>query len=283
MAPSVPHPVTLKEEIFCGNTFAGVSIYADDILLLAPTPGSLKLMVKEAELFAASHNILFSTDPSPSKSKSKCTWLCGKSGQVTYPDPIILNGNPLPWVETATHLGHELHQNCNMEYDTKCKRAAYIDKTTTLRESFNFASPEQKLRAISVYAGSFYGYALWDLFSQGAESAFKCWDPAVKLSWECVPRSCHRWLVDSLLCCGLPSSRQHHMAMYAGFYRRLHTSSVSEVREMAYYCLGDMRSNTTRNISRICDELGLEVSSDTIHCDTSGSEAGLEAQGWPAR
>ena len=53
------------------------------------------------------------------------------------------------------------------------------------------------------------------------------------------------------------------MAMYAGFYRRLHTSSVSEVREMAYYCLGDMRSNTARNISRICDELGLEVSNVT--------------------
>ena len=150
-----------------------------------------------------------------------------------------------------------------MQYDTKCKRAAYIDKTTSLRESFNVASPEQKLWAISVYAGSFYGYALWDLFSQGAELAFKCWDSAVKLSWECVPRSCHHWLVDSLLCCGLPSSRQHHMAMYAGFYRRLHTSSVSEVREMAYYCLGDMRSNTARNISRICDELGLEVSTVT--------------------
>ena len=107
-SPSPSHPAG---GILCGNTFVGVTLYADDILLLAPTPGSLQLMVKEVELFATSHNILFSTDPSPSKRKSKCIWLCGKSGQVTYPDPFVLNGNPLLWVETATHLGQELHQN----------------------------------------------------------------------------------------------------------------------------------------------------------------------------
>ena len=150
-----------------------------------------------------------------------------------------------------------------MEYDTKCKRASYINKTTTLRETFDFARPEQKLSAITVYAGSMYGFALWDLYGPRAESAFKCWDTAVKLSWNCVPRTCHRWLVDSLLAGGLPSSRQHHLAMYAGFYRRLHTSAVPEVREMAYSCLSDMRSNTARNISRICKELGLEVATVT--------------------
>ena len=258
--PSPSHPAG---GILCGNTFVGVTIYADDILLLAPTRGALQIMVKEAERFAASHNIIFSTDPSPSKSKSKCLWLCGKSGQVSYPANIILNGNALPWVETATHLGHELHQMCNMDYDCKVKRAMYIDKTTTLRETFSYARPEQKLEAITVYAGGLYGFALWDLFSPKAESAFKCWDTAVKLSWECVPRSCHRWLVDSLLSCGLPSSRQHHLAMYVGFYRRLQASSVPEVREMAYYCLGDMRSTTAKNITRICDELGLQVATAT--------------------
>jgi hypothetical protein len=92
---------------------------------------------------------------------------------------------------------------------------------------------------------------------------FKCWATSVKLSWECVPRSCHRWLVDSLLCCGLSSSRQHHLAMYAGFFRRLHTSSVPEVRQMAHYCLSDMRTNTARNITRICRELNLTVSTVT--------------------
>ena len=78
-----------------------------------------------------------------------------------------------------------------MGFDAKCKRAQYIDKTTTIRETFSDARPEEKLAAINVYAGGLYGFALWDLYSPAAESAFKCWDTAVKLSWECVPRSCH--------------------------------------------------------------------------------------------
>ena len=186
-------------------------------------------MVREAEMLSFSHNILFSTDPNHSRSKSKCLWFCGKSGEVAYPAPIMLNGDALPWVETATHLGHELHQQCTMEYDGKCKRAnyinnkranyinnkmaKYINNTITLRETFDFARPEQKLSAISVYAGGLYGFALWDLYGPRAESAFKCWDMAVKLSWDCAPRSCHRWLVDSLLAGCLPSSRQNHLAM----------------------------------------------------------------------
>ena len=91
--PSPSHPVG---GILCSDTFFGVTIYADDILLLAPTLSSLQLMAMEVEMFASSHNILFSTNPNPSRSKSKCVWFCGKSGEVSYPAPIMLNGDALP-------------------------------------------------------------------------------------------------------------------------------------------------------------------------------------------
>ena len=52
--------------------------------------------------------------------------------------------------------------------------------------------------------------------------------------------------------------------MYAGFYHLLHTSLVREVREMAYYCLANMRRTAARNISRICAELGLDVATVTL-------------------
>ena len=104
-----------------------------------------------------------------------------------------------------------------MEYDTKCKRASYINKTTTLRETFDFGRPEQKLSAITVYTGSMYGFTLWDLYGLRAASVFKCWDTVVKRSCNCVPWTCHWWLVDSLPAGGLPSSRQHHLVMYADF------------------------------------------------------------------
>ena len=158
-----PLPSLSAGGILCGTTFVGVTIYADDVLLLAPMREALQRMVKEAELFASSNNIVFSTDPSPAKSKSKCMWFTRKLGQQDYPAPITLNGDSLPWVETADHLGHKLHQTCTMDYDARCKRAQYIDKTTTLRETFSYARPEEKLLALSTYAGGLYGYALWNL------------------------------------------------------------------------------------------------------------------------
>ena len=229
-SPSASHPAG---GILCGDTFVGVPIYADDILLLAPTHSSLQLIVMEAKIFASSHNVMFSTDPNPSRSKSKCLWFCGKVGHVAYSEPIFLDGDDLPRVKTATNLSRKLLQTGKIEYDRKCKQASYINKTTTLQEPFDFARPEQKLSAITVYAGSRYGLDLWDLYGPRAESTFKCWDTAVKLSWDCVPGNCHRWFVDNLLSGGLPSSCQHHLAMYAGLYCRLHTSAVPEVREMA--------------------------------------------------
>ena len=51
--------------------------------------------------------------------------------------------------------------------------------------------------------------------------------------------------------------------MYTGFFKRLHTSSVLEVRQMVHYCMSDMRTTTARNITRICREHNLEVSSVT--------------------
>ena len=52
------------------------------------------------------------------------------------------------------------------------------------------------------------------------------------------------------------------MVMYVGFFKRLETTVVKEVRMMTAYCMTDMRTNTAKNILRICDEFGLSL--DTI-------------------
>ena len=60
----------------------------------------------------------FSTDPNPSKSKSKCNFMTGPRLRHTpKPVPLQLYGVDLPWVDKATHLGHELHSACYMDYD----------------------------------------------------------------------------------------------------------------------------------------------------------------------
>ena len=100
--------------------------------------------------YAADHNLLFSTDPEPSKSKSKCVYMCGQL-ETEYPKPLTLCGQDLPWVKHATHLGHELHQTCSMEYDANMKRAEFIENSVQIRETFYFANPEEKLSAFHLH------------------------------------------------------------------------------------------------------------------------------------
>ena len=73
---------------------------------------------------------------------------------VTRPANLQLYGNELSWVSSATHIGHELHQDALMEHDCKCKRARFIDSSTSIRESFEFAKKEQLMNAIQIYCSA---------------------------------------------------------------------------------------------------------------------------------
>ena len=113
----------------------GVVVYADDVLLLAPTRGAMQMMLDTCEKYAADHNILFSTDPNPIKSKTKCIFVCGAKTRLSRPAPLTLCGRDLPWVSTATHLGHELHESGTMDYDAVVKRATFIQQSVEIRET----------------------------------------------------------------------------------------------------------------------------------------------------
>ena len=142
---------------------------------------------------------MFSTDTNPAKSKTKCLYMCGpKNKNPVYPAPLQLYGRDLPWVQHASHLGHELHQDCTMNIDVSMKRASYIKSSVDTREMFHFALPCQVLSAISVYSAHFYGAMLWDLYGEMAGQVYRSWNTTVKLVWN-LPRGTHNYFVDQLL------------------------------------------------------------------------------------
>ena len=117
----------------------------------------MQLMLITCERFAEKNNLQFSTDPDPAKSKSKCILVTGLRKKLEKPVPLVLNGKDLPWVASATHLGHEFHESGTMDHDTRVKRAEFISKSTDVREIFSFASPGEVLRAVKMFAADFYG------------------------------------------------------------------------------------------------------------------------------
>ena len=121
-----------------GGVFFGAALYADDLVLIAPSRNALQRMLELCENYAEEHNLIFSTDPSPELSKTKCLYMVGKvrGGQVNYPKPVSLYGMDLPWVTSANHLGHLLHQDCTMEEEARSKRMSFITDRTDIREMF---------------------------------------------------------------------------------------------------------------------------------------------------
>ena len=111
-----------------GGWWFGAVCYADDLLLLAPARTAAVMMLECCEEFALEHNLQFSTDPSPAKSKSKCIFFCCKQIRMRKPDNLVLLGEQLPWVASADHLGHVLHQSGTMDQDALVKRDRFILK-----------------------------------------------------------------------------------------------------------------------------------------------------------
>ena len=123
--------------------------------------------------------------PNPAKSKSKCIFMIGDRKNIAKPVNLMLGGAELPWVATATHLGHELHESGKMDHDVRVKRAEFIDKSVEIIEAFDFASPVEVLQALKTYCSSFYGSMLWDLGGDAARQVFNSWNTAFKLAWSC--------------------------------------------------------------------------------------------------
>ena len=140
----------------------------------------------------------------------------------------------------------------------KSKRTQFIQNSTSVRETFKFADPEQVLQAVKVYCCDFYGSRLWDLYGDQAEQLYRCWNTCLKLSWD-VPRSTHTFFVDGLLGCGFPTSRQQILSRYVKFYRSLLNSPSHEVAVVARLVGKDAKSVTGKNLLNIRLETKLNV------------------------
>ena len=88
-----------------GETYVGVVGYADDLFLMAPSLDGLQKMLGVCEKYANTHNLKFSTDTNPHKSKTKCMGFLMKDRDL--PSMKLCN-NDLPLVKYGKHLDVKL-------------------------------------------------------------------------------------------------------------------------------------------------------------------------------
>ena len=102
-----------------GEVFVGVLAYADDIVLLAPTPNAMRMMLDTCDSYAKEFNIVLNAN------KSKCLFSSCKrrSKQDIGPNPLFeINGRTIEYVNEWPHLGHIISSNLNDEADIMQRR-----------------------------------------------------------------------------------------------------------------------------------------------------------------
>ena len=123
------------------NIFFACFGYADDLLLLSNTRSGLQELVKICENFAAKKSLKFSTNVDPEKSKTKCIIFSKKKVDSRNVAPVMLNGDPLPWVPHVKHLGNTLQCDNSMQMDMAQKRGKLIGKLNSLSQEFHYVEP----------------------------------------------------------------------------------------------------------------------------------------------
>ena len=247
-----------KDGIGChiGGIFMGAVGYADDLILLAPSRAAAQKMLSRCERFANDHNILFSTDPDPVKSKTKAIYVTGPKGRdLPKPASLQLCGRALPWVTRADHLGHALNEDGTMQRDATQKRAQFIDASVKIRESFSFAHPEEQLQAVEKYCTSVYGSNLYDFTSKEFGMICSAWKTNVKLAWG-VHRGCRTYILQQVLAPNVIPLRVNLLLRFRTFFRSLLVSPSHEVQVAVRLAARDIRSPVGSNLALLRQESG---------------------------
>jgi hypothetical protein len=167
--------------------------------------------------------------------------------------PIMLNGDPLPWVTTVKHLGNILECSNTMKEDCSAKRGKFVGKINTLGQEFYFASPEVKVKILNIYATSFYGSGLWDLFGHDCEGFYTAWNRAIRQIFD-LPWTSHRYWIETVSDCLHPKVML--CSRYVKFHKSLTSSRKSSVRFLSKLKEHDLRTVLGKTLSRIQQECG---------------------------
>ena len=200
-------------------------------------------MVSICARFAKDRKLKFSTHKNPAKSKTKCVVFTKLKDIRNNLSPIILNGDPLPWVDSVKHLGNILESDNSMRSDILSKRGKFIGKVNSLLQEFSYVDSHVMVRILEIYVTTFYGSCLWDLYSPEVKKIYSSWNVTIRNVYN-LPWTTHRYFIESV------SSTRHPMTMLSSrlikFWCSLRMCKKSSVRYLFNLVYNDRRTLTER-------------------------------------
>jgi len=131
--------IRLKESgfgCFIGLNYVGALAYADDIVLVAPTPTAMRRLLMICDAFANEFNIIFNSE------KSKFLVIVSAGRRTSYNDcchcVFNIGGKPIENVEMYSHLGHIITSSFIDSDDIAFRRSNFVGQANSVLCFFNF-------------------------------------------------------------------------------------------------------------------------------------------------
>ena len=148
------------------NTKINHLMYADDLVLLAPSVAGLNKLIKTCEIYGSSHDILYN----PSKSAVMIFRTKLLSG-ANLPD-FKLQDNVLNQVCEYCYLGHIISCDLSDDADIMRQRRKLFVQTNTIIRKFHMCSTPVKLQLFRSFCSSVYTAHLWWKFKSNSFTKF---------------------------------------------------------------------------------------------------------------
>ena len=222
----------LSELVECGvgcywdNLFAGCLCYADDIVLLAPCPAALRMMLNICCDYASRHGLEFNT----SKSQLICF---RRSSRYTSSASIIMNGEPLTFSDEVCHLGHILTYNLHDKNDIIRATKDFNRKSNFVLSTFKNVDPSVKSFLIKSFCLSLYGCNLWSLSSPNLNIIQVAVNRILRRIWK-LPRQSHSAICHCLS--EIPAINNLLLKRFLSLYSSAMSSSSPLVNSVYFSC-----------------------------------------------
>ena len=150
-----------KANIGCSidTVFYNHLFYADDSVLIAPSPVALQKLINICEEYAISNDILYNTK------KPVCMCFLPKVLQNCDIPGITLNDSNLEWVLEYKYLGIFISSNLCDSRDIKRQLRSIYARGNTLVRKFGKCTDQVKLELFRSYCSNFYCCQLWSNYT----------------------------------------------------------------------------------------------------------------------
>lgn len=143
--------------------------YADDMVLLGPSVGSIRKLVSICEAYVVQYGLKYNA------SKSKVLVFRG-TNNITAPTnvPLIRIGDvALGVVDSFRYLGHIVSANLKDDADLERERRALAVRGNVIARRFAKCSTEVKITLFKSYCQSFYSSGLWVCHTRRAANTLR--------------------------------------------------------------------------------------------------------------